>query len=705
MKKIRKSSLITAMALLCGTSLLLTPAYANEIKAGDVYVTATRIEKELQEVPMSVTVMTEDDIKKSGARTIGELLEDVPGVQIQNSGSQGLKRIQIRGEDPFRTLILIDGQKVSEHKSMDGAAILIDSSRIERVEVIKGPASVLYGSDAIGGVINIITKKGGEKALQGESYVQFSGASRGWSEGLAVYGAKNGWKYNLSGSYSDQGDIRTPVREFKNTDFRQKDFSGFLSYDFSEHFTLGGGIDYYKGSFNSTSMDYALNPGQDFFVHIPRWDRNKYSLFAEFKDINDYLVRLRTDVYYQRTKKEMQNYLYGVMAAGSVMDNLADNTVYSKGISIQSDWQLGDSNYLIAGYELMHDKLDSDGSTDMYMSTMGGMVTIDTFTTKYYDGTQLNQSLFASMETALPYDFTLNYGIRWTHVKTELTRGDEYTTGSMTMPGIGTRPSNSSKHAELGSDSDSRPVFNVGLVWTGIENLALRASWAQGFRVATLSEKYIDSSMGGGTVLGNPDLDPETSNNFEAGARWFNGTTSADITFFYSKADNYITSLSIGNNQYRYQNVAEATTFGSELALSHDFNTEMGKFTPYATVTFMRRKYDDGAGFTTYDTATPELFGRYGLRYAKAVRENVDFRADLFWRSQSETVYRSASGSSDYDLGGFTTTNFSMGFDFGSEKQYNVTAEVLNIFDKRYQYNTALFEPGTHVNLKLSMSF
>ena len=107
---------------------------------------------------MSVTVLTSKDVEKSAARTIGELLQDVPGVRIENDGSQGLKRVSIRGEDAFRTLVLIDGQKISEHKSMSGAALLIDPSRIERVEVIKGPASVLYGSDAIGGVVNIITK-------------------------------------------------------------------------------------------------------------------------------------------------------------------------------------------------------------------------------------------------------------------------------------------------------------------------------------------------------------------------------------------------------------------------------------------------------------------------------------------------------------------------------------------------------------------
>lgn len=720
-------------AVMCGMVCAAPNLYADEIKAGDVYVTATRIEKELQEVPMSVTVMTKEDIKKSGARTVGELLEDVPGIQVQNDGSQGLKRLSVRGENAFRTLVLIDGQKISEHKSMSGSPILIDASRIERVEVIKGPASVLYGSDAIGGVINIITKKGGQKPLQAETYVQYSGASRGWSEGLSVYGAKNGWQYRLSGSYSDQGNIRTPAGEFDNTGFRQKDFSGFLSYDFTESFTLGGGIDYFDGSFNSTAMEYALDPKSAFLVNVPTWLRQKYFVFAELKDINEYLVRVRADAYYQKTEKNMRNYIGQNYAAGDkvnysgmsisisspshvIVDNYAHNYIRSKGASLQTDWQLG-SSYLITGYELNYDRLDSTGSAGVdnsltfLMGPLGNKtMLVDTLTRKYYDGTQLNQSLFAAVETVLPHDFTLSYGLRWTHVKTELTRGDEYKWGKV-VPPMGPSTTFTGERLDAspqrGSDTNSRPVFNLGLVWTGVDNLALRASWAQGFRVANLTEKYIGTAMGGGTIIGNPDLDPETSDNFEVGARWFNGVTSADLAFFYSKADNYIASVltNASAKEYSYRNVAEAVTFGSELALSHDFATGYGKFTPYAAFTFMRRKYDDGNGFATYNTATPELFSRYGLRYMKAVHEKADFNADLYFRSQSETEYSSANGKSDYRIGGFTTANFAMGLDFGSEKQYNVTAEVLNIFDKRYQYTTALYEPGVHFNLKLAMSF
>ena len=683
-------------AFLLACALLPAPyaGAAETVKAGDVYVTATRVERELQQVPMSLTVMTAEDVKNSGARTVGELLQDVPGVQIQNDGSQGLKRVSIRGEDAFRTLVLIDGQKISEHKSMSGSPLLVDASRIERIEVIKGPASVLYGSDAIGGVVNVITKKGGQKPIEGEAWLGFNGASRGFSEGMAIRGNIDGLKYSFSGSHSDQGNIHTPDGELDNTNFRQTDVAGFMSYDFSDHFTVGAGIDYYKGAFNSTAMEYVNDPNSDFFVRVPKWNRTKYYTFAELKDVSEYLTRVRLDAYYQKSEKDMRNYVattmqIGPMSRQMIVDNFAHNIIRSKGLSLQSDWQLGDKHFLVAGYELNYDKLNSIGRADV-TPPMGAFTT----TNKFYDGNQLNQSLFASMETQLPADLTLTYGVRWTHVKTELTRGEE-----ISRSGI-------EKHS-LGDDSESRPVFNVGLVWTGIEDLALRASWAQGFRVPNLTEKYIGTAMGGGTVWGNPDLDPETSNNFEIGARWNPGKTNLDVALFYSDADDYIASVLLPNSEeeYTYTNVASAKTFGTELSLNHSFDTSWGQFTPYVTATWMRRQYDDGDGWKTYDTATPALVGRYGVRYAKALHPQCDFRADIFGRSQSATKYASKDGSSDYELGGFTTANISFGFDFGQNKEFSLITEVLNIFDKRYQYNNAIMEPGVHANVKLTYKF
>lgn len=210
---------LTAAAALTFCSLALQAE--ETVQTSEVTVTAGRVEQQLLEVPMAVTVVTNQEIQESAARNVGELLEDIPGVMVNNAGSQGLKRVSIRGEDTFRTLTLIDGQKISEQKSMSGASILIDPSSIERIEVIKGPASVLYGSDALGGVVNIITKKGSKKPFEAEGSVAWNGAGHGWAETISLGGTYKGLNYHwmlvirateTSRLRSDTRKVQTSVR-------------------------------------------------------------------------------------------------------------------------------------------------------------------------------------------------------------------------------------------------------------------------------------------------------------------------------------------------------------------------------------------------------------------------------------------------------------------------------------------------------------
>jgi hemoglobin/transferrin/lactoferrin receptor protein len=150
-------------------------------KLETLVVSGSRTEKILLDVPASISVITQQEIQRSGAEQVGELLRDIPGVSITDTSVAGAKRVRIRGEVGSNVLILIDGQEISEQRSFHGAApLLVDASIIERIEVVKGPASVLYGSKAIGGVVNIITKKGGERAVQAELSASYNSSTNGF---------------------------------------------------------------------------------------------------------------------------------------------------------------------------------------------------------------------------------------------------------------------------------------------------------------------------------------------------------------------------------------------------------------------------------------------------------------------------------------------------------------------------------------------
>ena len=667
-------SAAVALALSAGTV-----SADDVLQTETVHVTASRVEQELMEVPMSVSVITSKDIEKSGAKTVGDLLSDIPGVEIKNDGGQGIDRVKIRGEDAFRTLVMIDGQKVAEHKSMSGAPILIDPSMIERIEVIKGPASVLYGSDAIGGAINIITKKGGTRAVQGEISAGMDTSASGKNVSAGIYGTVNGWEYRLNAATENYDRLETPIGEVPYTEFDSRSASLYLAYNINENMKVGGTLDYYNLDFMSGTQEGGYD---EFFVDVPKWDRTKGALFFEMNGVNDYLARLRLDVFHQQSNKDMHNRVY--IPRSMKMDNFADNKLDQTGVSVQSDWTFGD-HYLIAGYEFSYDDLDADSS----MVMMQGRATLNTT----WDANQQQHSVYANMESPILSNVSLNYGVRYTWVKSE---SDEYADTGHT-------------HSD---SSDGHAVFNLGAVWHPANDIALRATWAQGYRFPIIQEMYVDSYMGGELTYANPDLKPETSDNFEVGMRWNHKVFTLDSALFYSKADDYVDTLKMTNSSGReynqYANVSEATTYGLETSFSLNI---FENFEPYTTFTLMRRKFEQN-GISSYDSGTPEMTARYGVRW-NGVVEGLNLRADAFAISRSDSVQKNFSydptkansKKESFHLGGATTFNLTAGVSFGKDSAHSIDVGLYNITDKLYQTSDAIYEAGRYFTVKWNSKF
>ena len=692
--------------------------YAGTVSAEDVlqtetvHVTASRVEQELMDVPMSVSVITSKDIEKSGAKTVGDLLSDIPGVEIKNDGGQGIDRVKIRGEDAFRTLVMIDGQKVAEHKSMSGAPILIDPSMIERIEVIKGPASVLYGSDAIGGAINIITKKGGTRAVQGEVSAGMDTSASGKNVSAGIYGNINGWEYRLNAATENYDRLETPIGEVPYTEFDSRSASLYLAYNINENMKVGGTIDYYKLDFMSGTQEAGYD---EFFVDVPKWDRTKGALFFEMNNVNDYLARLRLDVFHQQSNKDMHNRVYMTdmydmgsgmsIPASTKMDNFADNKLKQTGFSVQSDWMLGE-HYLIAGYEFSYDDLEAVSDADTTVSMMGAPFG-SKVSTSAWDANQQQHSVYASMESPFTDTFKINYGARYTWVSSEATH-DESGVRSGAMAGRPGAPATPYTEHDRNDSSDGHAVFNLGAVWSPTNNMSLRASWAQGYRFPIIQEMYVDSNMGGETTYANPDLKPETSDNFEVGMRWNHKVFTLDSALFYSKADDYIDTLTIADGVNQYANVSEATTYGLETSFSLNV---FENFEPYTTFTLMRRKFEQN-GILTYDSGTPEMTARYGVRW-NGVVEGLNLRADAFAISRSDSVQKNFnydptdadSKKDSFHLGGATTFNLTAGVSFGKDSAHSIDVGLYNITDKLYQTSDAIYEAGRYFTVKWNSKF
>jgi vitamin B12 transporter len=216
------------------SSALVTPAVAAENAADanfeDIVVTASRRVQSLSDVGASISVLTAEELQEGQYSFVLDALQTLPGVAInQNGGFGGQATVAIRGATTGQTVILIDGVQMNDVSSPNGAFNFgtLDTIGIERIEVLRGPQAVLYGSDAIGGVINIITKRGGGD-LSGTAFLEY-GAFDTFRGGASVTGGSDAFAYSLSA-----GGIKT--------DGISKAASG-TEKDGHESYTLRGRVD------------------------------------------------------------------------------------------------------------------------------------------------------------------------------------------------------------------------------------------------------------------------------------------------------------------------------------------------------------------------------------------------------------------------------------------------------------------------------
>jgi vitamin B12 transporter len=243
--------------------LLFLPRFApaaeppQENLMGPVVVTATRTDTPLQEVTTSISVITSKDIEAQHAETVLEALRNLPSVDVVQSGSRGNSTsVFIRGSDSDHVLVLIDGVEVNSTTlgSFDFAHLTTDN--IDRIEVLRGGGGTLYGSQAIGGVINIITQKGQGPAELTASAEGGNGSTH--REALSLRGGVGKFGYSLSMSrLASDGFHRF------NDDYRNLTSSGRLDYKLTDDTTLKGIFHFVKtdlGLFNSNNFAPG-NPG------------------------------------------------------------------------------------------------------------------------------------------------------------------------------------------------------------------------------------------------------------------------------------------------------------------------------------------------------------------------------------------------------------------------------------------------------------
>ncbi len=668
--------------LLIGTALCAAfPALAETtyIDLGTITLLGTGLPTDVLTNPASITVIEGDSLQKKAPVSIATLLRDVPGLHISE---EGIERVAIRGETSRRVAIMIDGQKLTDHTPY-GQPILVDPTRIERIEVVRGSSSVVSGSRAIGGVINIVTKKGAEEPFRLSATTGYMSATRGYRLSLSGGGTVDlgagELDYRLSYGKMDQGDRHTPDGVLDPSEAADETLALHLGYRWGNH-ALGFGAEAYD-------LSAKVHTGQpDFFIDLPHRDLRKFSVFYDGTRLTPWLDLLHLDAYSQTIDREFRNDVTVIRPAPvprvhTVSTSLDDQETL--GLNLRAEMHFTPNSRTVVGLEYEDDRLTADKVTVTTRTPPG-----TTATSLSFDKAKIKTlSIYGQHEIDLSDSLTATFGARWYDVKAD----------HMVSIAAGAA-------APPRSNADSLLLGSVGLVWSPDETLALRANLSQGYIYPTLGQLFLVTVGGGETVVGNPGLKPEIATTFELGARYDRDGGVIDATLFYTKADDYIASVPVAGGTTRtWENVDAATSWGLELYAEQDLG--VWGLTAYGSAAAMRRKLGYGNGYETFDSGTPALSGKIGLRKGWETA-NLSGTFDLFVQGESSATFRDKDGAvpaTGGPFGGYGTLNLRADMDLGND--FSLVAEINNITDRSYKPYDQMEGAERSVNLFLSKTF
>ncbi|MGW8394229.1 TonB-dependent receptor domain-containing protein [Pseudoduganella sp. HUAS MS19] len=617
-----------------------------------VVVTASMRAHTVAGAPAFTTVLTAEDIAKSPANGLADLLRDSVGVN-NRTDENGRDEIRIRGLGGKYTLMLVNGKRVSSGGALwrggDFDFSSIPLSSIKRVEIVRGPMAALYGSDAMGGVINIITWPA-TKEWKGSVTGEYRTVDSGYDGDQYRLGA------NLSGALSDTvslslagerydrdawwgapaGDnTRTPRLEEK----KASNLTGTLTWQLAENQSLDFDLGYNKDERPRVMYFYAFYPAWNFetrdirdqeierktygMTHRASWDWGNTTAYitrenAEIRDFNT-----RYNAPQQRTLKEDNTYakFYG-------------NTTF--GI-----------NALTAGIDLRRQVIRDAAS---YLDT--GKVSTD------------SKAAFVEDELSLAKDWRLTLAGRL------------------------------DDHSVFGSHFSPKSY----LVWQGSDVLTVKGGISKAFKAPDsyqLSKEYRIVSCGGSCFLaGNPELSPETSTNYELGFEVHQkGWDLTAVVFKNDVDDMIVATYDAAANARRWVNVAQAKTKGLELEASvqlHPSLTLSGNFT------HLKADYVNENGKTTVLDNRPENVGRVGLTWTAVPGVQASLAAH----------YTGKQFYSGKELPGYTRVDLGMSAKAG--KHWTLRTGVKNLTDvdlSRKSKDFSFFELGRNYYVSASYGF
>ncbi len=682
-----RSALATALVG-CGLSLSVF-AETTPVNLDAMVVSASGFEQKITDAPASISVISQEDLQQKRYNNLAQALGDVEGIDIgQGTGKTGGLNISIRGMDSKYSLILIDGrrQNAAGNVTPNGfgetsTSFMPPLSAIERIEVIRGPMSTLYGSDAMGGVINIITKKVASEWSGSitQDYTYQEDRDFGDTRNTSVYASGplidgllglqvRGSLFNREESDLTYGNgIEVSKRGPSPVEGRNSNVGARLSFTPHENHDFGLDVERGRQVYNNDECQLGTLDGLNRNCDAAATTANGYSDELRFE---------REQIALSHTAR---------LGFGTLDSSLMHNTTETFGRTIPGNVIGNDSG--IPG-TLIGDDRDLETTNlvfdtklvapigDSHIATVGGQwwkaemtdgIALDDFEQKTW-------ALFAEDEWRLRDDLALTLGARY------------------------------DDHEAFGGHVSPRAY----LVWNTTENWTMKGGISRGYRTPDLNELHsgINGVTGQGTIItiGNPDLEPETTTSTEFGAYYDNlSGFNANATLFHNKFKDKIATGdpvadplcggNAGGTCSQQINVDEAVTQGLELAGSWEFAPA---WTLSANYTYTDSEQKSGENKGEPLTNTPEHLANAKLNWQTTDRLNLwvktEYRGERARFTSKYENLANANGSNStnqsiYDTLGKNTkayTLFHLGGSFRASESVTFNAAIYNLLDKDF---------------------
>ena len=697
-------------AVVCALSALFSQHYlyaadvqpAQQVELAPVLVTADRNVQTLDKAAPNVSVIGRKTLNQASAQNLDDMVLYEPGVSVPSDNNRrGHAGINIRGIDGNRILMMVDGVRIPESYAGGGSngAIsgrdMVESDTLKQVDIVKGPYSALYGSDALGGVVNMVTLSPSDfvdAGKRGYFGLKHSYRSRDRShgvtatvagfhenaEGLLMLTRRQGHETENMGSDTSYSTARTATNPQKNNAYNIL-AKGNIGNERHRLETL------YEQYYHANDTVLANGLGSQ--------SRGPVTIATSESNARDRIRRQRIEAGYRYTgegrlkEANLTAYQQKLRTEDDAVDasitrmgtrQLGNSTRYSdygfnqtiRGLNGRSVWEFDGAvkQTVVAGAEYKHtetarprDSLTVDNLTGAVSKVYAG----STYPNKTFpDSKRKTFSVYAQDSLTFGNGIVLTPALRYEKDKLNTSTDQAY---------LNANPSGT---ATRFSDSAFTPSLRLSVPMG--EQFTSFATYSQGFRTPPFDSATMAfaNTTYGYAVIPNANLKSERSNSFELGMKFKNERTRAQVTAFYNRYRNFIDRTEVGTAsiggrpiiQYQYQNLDHVKTYGAEASAAYKF---LPGWQVSGSIAWMRGKQQDG---TPLDSAYP-LNGVLGVDYAQ---EKWGGDTKLRWskkhsRVSSDSIFQ-APGYGVWDVGAW----------YKPSKNVEIGANIYNIGNKKY---------------------